>query len=288
MADLAEHVQSAASSLESDGHALGESTGKLAKISQSQNEEITQITNLIGTYETSLSEISSGADMATNAVKKVDKNAHESAQASLRMRQGMGQLVEQIQQATETVTELNSRSDSISGVLDVIRNIAGQTNLLALNAAIEAARAGEQGRGFAVVADEVRTLAQRTQDSTQEIDAMIEALQQGSVSSVNVIKSSQQQVNECMKEVEETERLMEYVSDGIKALAQTNESISLQATSQKSAQKELSGRVGSILKSANSTVSESQEAAAAGARVQSLADNLVNCLLYTSPSPRDS
>ena len=97
----------------------------------------------------------------------------------------------QIGTAKGIIEALNERSSAISSVMDVIRNIADQTNLLALNVAIETARAGEQGRGFAVVADEVRTLAQRTQDSTREIDQMVEALQQGSASSVEAIISSQ-------------------------------------------------------------------------------------------------
>ena len=104
--------------------------------------------------------------------------------------QQIDQLSTTISQAVEVIRTLSSESTQIGGVLEVIRSIADQTNLLALNAAIEAARAGEQGRGFAVVADEVRLLAQRTQKSTAEIQVMIERLQSHSEAAVKVISDS--------------------------------------------------------------------------------------------------
>lgn len=120
-------------------------------------------------------------------------------------------MIEKIQQSELNVQKVRSDFDQVVNVLDVIKGIADQTNLLALNAAIEAARAGEQGRGFSVVADEVRQLAQRTQDSTKEIDIMINTIMVGANSSVDVMASSVVQANsvqEHAKEVIEVNKMI--------------------------------------------------------------------------------
>nr|WP_275424209.1 methyl-accepting chemotaxis protein [Pseudoalteromonas luteoviolacea] len=110
-------------------------------------------------------------------------------------------LENKMNQAVEVMSSLSEHSDNIGSILDTIVSIAEQTNLLALNAAIEAARAGEQGRGFAVVADEVRTLASRTQDSTEEINKMISSLQHDTKRAAEIINSGQADVSECVAQI---------------------------------------------------------------------------------------
>ncbi len=113
-------------------------------------------------------------------------------------KQTIEQLATEVDLAAQVINQLQQDSASIGGILDVFRGIADQTNLLALNAAIEAARAGEQGRGFAVVADEVRTLATRTQESTSEIQTMIEALQTGAGKAVTVMDTGKSKAFDCV------------------------------------------------------------------------------------------
>ncbi len=120
--------------------------------------------------------------------------------------------------ASTVIQNLENESSNIGGVLDVIRGISEQTNLLALNAAIEAARAGEQGRGFAVVADEVRTLASRTQESTDQIKDLIEKLQSGSSNAVNVMSDALSQVNENSEQVKQVSSSLSDIASEIASI----------------------------------------------------------------------
>ena len=133
------------------------------------------------------------ANTAENS-QKAQQQSHLSQSINSESMDSVKQLSAMMHQTSNAVSQLESDSQNIGGVLDVIRSIADQTNLLALNAAIEAARAGEQGRGFAVVADEVRTLASRTQQSTEEINTMIMQLQNGAKSAVAVIKQGDESI----------------------------------------------------------------------------------------------
>jgi len=136
-------------------------------------------------------------------------------------------LTHDMQAASQSITEVAARTDEINRILDVIRAIAEQTNLLALNAAIEAARAGEQGRGFAVVADEVRSLASKTQSSTEEINNMIQSLQAGVKKAVSVIESSTEKAKGAM---DETQASYQSLADVVKDIASVSEHITQVAT----------------------------------------------------------
>ncbi len=148
------------------------------------NEMSQAVSNIAKNAAEASVQVQNATEEANNGKKIVEHNAEKIQQLSSR-----------IQESSAVIHRLNEYSDNIGSVLEVIRNIANQTNLLALNAAIEAARAGEQGRGFAVVADEVRSLAVKTQDSTSEIQSMIERLQQGTREAVSAMNISSQEAS---------------------------------------------------------------------------------------------
>lgn len=155
-----------------------------------QRVQTDMVARAMNAMSTSAQDVSNNASEAADAANAAHLSCNSAKTVVTNGVQSVKSLVDEIEKASGVINNLRGDVSQIATVLDVIRGIAEQTNLLALNAAIEAARAGEQGRGFAVVADEVRTLASRTQASTQEIQEMIERLQQGSEEAVNVMASS--------------------------------------------------------------------------------------------------
>ncbi|MEW8624943.1 MAG: methyl-accepting chemotaxis protein [Candidatus Thiodiazotropha sp.] len=173
---------------------LNSATMTLSGLAQQNSESVNmqrletqQVATAITQMAATVKEIAQSADSAASAAREANNEAAEGKEAMADTVNAIDSMAAEVTNAAEVINRLESDSESIGSVLDVIRGIADQTNLLALNAAIEAARAGEQGRGFAVVADEVRTLAKRTQDSTSEIHGIIENLQSGTRNAAQVM-----------------------------------------------------------------------------------------------------
>ena len=197
---------------------------------QNQNDITVQVATAMEEMTSQIKEVSDNASSAEQAANDARNNTSDGKEIISHTIKQMQSLSSNIDEVSQVVASLASESDNIGSVLDVIRGIAEQTNLLALNAAIEAARAGEQGRGFAVVADEVRTLANRTEQSTNEIQQMIQKLQAGAQEAVAAVKVSQdislktvEQTAKADDSLSEIDRLMEVISDMNTQIARATE-----------------------------------------------------------------
>jgi methyl-accepting chemotaxis protein len=237
---------------------------------QNQQQETEQVVAAMNQMTSTFQEVAGNADKAAEASSHARAQAQDGALVATEAIGGLDSLVNRIGEAAGVVDSLRTDSDNIGTVLDVIRGIAEQTNLLALNAAIEAARAGEQGRGFAVVADEVRTLASRTQQSTQEIQTMIEALQANTVSAVDVMNQVKSQAEESSTQVETGAEALAEIAGAVVTLDSMNSQIAEVAEQQSTVAGEINKSIYTIAESTEQTAAGTQQTASSSEQLNGL------------------
>ena len=215
----------AAGTLDQASQSLGEVANSAQQHSQQQSQQMELVATAINEVSYAVQDVAKNAERAAGEVRLAEEQAQQGQQNIASSLRQIDQLSSTIDQAVEVISTLAAESTQIGSVLEVIRSIAEQTNLLALNAAIEAARAGEQGRGFAVVADEVRLLAQRTQQSTAEIQGMIERLQGNSEAAVKVINASSQASQQTVEQARLAGESLSQITSSLRNLTGLNASI---------------------------------------------------------------
>ena len=238
---------------EASRHMQGVTTGQSKDIAN-QKDQLNLSAVAVNQTAATTQEVATNATTAADAAKSAEEEASKGLSIVTQSINAANNLAQEVRRASQVVKTLEDDSSEIGTVLGVIRSVSEQTNLLALNAAIEAARAGEQGRGFAVVADEVRTLASRTQSSTEEIQKMIEKLRVGTENVVNAMKSETTLAESSVECAEKTGQSLQVISKSVEVIAHMNLQIASGAEEQRSVSEEMSSNITSINDSAENLV----------------------------------
>ncbi|MBD8193481.1 methyl-accepting chemotaxis protein [Pseudomonas fluorescens] len=267
---ISESAQQLASAAEEMSSVMEQSTRGL----QAQNDEIEQAATAVTEMSAAVDEVAGNAVSSAEASQASDEDSKHGHYQISETISSIQNLVDEVLGASNKAEGLAVQAQDISKVLEVIRGIAGQTNLLALNAAIEAARAGEAGRGFAVVADEVRSLAQRTQDSTEEIEQMISGIQQGTQNTVEALNSSADHAGQTLQRANSAGSALEKITAAISQISQRNLVIASAAEQQALVAREVDRSLVNIRDLSTQTAAGATQTSAASQELSRLAVDL--------------
>lgn len=278
-----EQLKGMISNLINSSQELNNTVSQISTAIDTSNESVTtqsveteQVATAMNQMAATIQEIVQTTGIAAESATVADNEAKEGrgiVSETIGLIEGLSN---EIERATSVIAQLKKQTTGIGGVLDVIRGIAEQTNLLALNAAIEAARAGEQGRGFAVVADEVRTLAGRTQQSTEEIQGMIEQLQNGAQDAVDAMQQSSEHAKQTVDRSKRSGESLQTITASVEKIRDINIQIANSAEQQGTAADDVNEKVENISQLSERTKNSSDEMLAANRKLVTLANDLRN------------
>ncbi len=253
---------------------LSSSSTQARELVTRQHHESDQVAAAINQMTATVAEVARNAAEAAKAAQDTDRQADIGSDRVKQTIHAIDAVAREVENIAQVIKRLSVDSEAIGKVLEVIQGIAEQTNLLALNAAIEAARAGEQGRGFAVVADEVRTLASRTQASTKEINAMIERLQKGSADAVRAIEQGQERVQDSVAQAGQAGERLDAITASMTSITDMNTQIASAAEEQSAVTEEINRNVANITHAVDETANSMRQITSASEELSSLATDL--------------